>query len=220
MAENGRLIESTADFVRSRLAGDSSGHDWWHIDRVRRTAVAIARAEGADPFVCELAALLHDIADWKFHGGDDTAGPRAARDWLTSQQADEAVTDLVCDIIAGVSFKGAGVATNMPTLEGRCVQDADRLDAIGAIGIARAFAFGGHFGRAMYDPEHPPTMHASFAEYKSKSGPTINHFYEKLLLLKDRMQTTTGRRLAAERHQFMEQFLARFFAEWEVSSST
>jgi uncharacterized protein len=214
MAENHGLITATAEFVRSRLAGESSGHDWWHIDRVRRNAVTLARAEGADPFVCELAALLHDIADWKFHGGDDTAGPRAARDWLTSQQADEAVIEPVCDIIAGVSFKGAGVTTNMPTLEGRCVQDADRLDAIGAIGIARAFAFGGHFGRAMYDPEHPPEQHATFAEYKAKSGPTINHFYEKLLLLKDRMQTGTGRQLAAERHQFMEQFLAQFFAEW------
>ncbi|MDZ4688588.1 MAG: phosphohydrolase, partial [Planctomycetaceae bacterium] len=120
----------------------------------------------------------------------------------------------VCAIIAGVSFKGAGVRTDMPTLEGRCVQDADRLDAIGAIGIGRAFAFGGHFGRLMYDPDHPPQSHATFAEYKSKSGPTINHFYEKLLLLKDRMQTATGRSMAAERHAFMEEFLARFLNEW------
>uniref|UniRef100_A0A7C2K0X8 HD domain-containing protein n=1 Tax=Schlesneria paludicola TaxID=360056 RepID=A0A7C2K0X8_9PLAN len=216
MSVQSSLIESTAAFVRERLADDSSGHDWWHIDRVRRNATAIARAEGADVFLCELAALLHDVADWKFHGGDDTAGPRAAREWLTGQGADAEVIERVCGIIAGVSFKGAGVVTDMPTLEGRCVQDADRLDAIGAIGIARAFAFGGHFGRAMYDPERPPRMHASFAEYKSKSGPTINHFYEKLLLLKDRMQTETGRRMAEERHRFMEEFLSQFFAEWEA----
>jgi uncharacterized protein len=170
--------------------------------------------EGADVILTELAALLHDIADWKFHGGDDAAGPRAAREWLTANRAELGVIDEVCDIIAGVSFKGAGVTTDMPTLEGRCVQDADRLDAIGAIGIGRAFAFGGHFGRLMYDPEHPPELHGSFAEYKSKSGPTINHFYEKLLLLKDRMQTSTGRRMAAERHAFMEQFLDRFLREW------
>jgi len=208
------LISTTAAFVRERLRHDSSGHDWWHIDRVRRNASCLARQEGADVLVCELAALLHDVADWKFHGGDETAGPRAAREWLQSQSAEPAVIDAVCDIIARVSFKGAGVATDMPTLEGRCVQDADRLDAIGAIGIARAFAFGGHFGRPMYDPEHPPEWHPSFEAYKQKSGPTINHFYEKLLLLKDRMQTATGRRLAEQRHRVLEEFLAQFFAEW------
>lgn len=208
------LIAATEAMLRERLGNDSSGHDWWHIHRVRNNAVTIAKAEGADVDLCELAALLHDIADWKFHGGDDTAGPRAARDWLMANRVDAEIIDRVCDIIAGVSFKGAGVATDMPTLEGRCVQDADRLDAIGAVGIARAFAFGGHFGRLMYDPDHPPELHASFAAYKSKSGPTINHFYEKLLLLKDRMQTETGRRLAVERHAFMETYLARFFAEW------
>ncbi|HUQ72863.1 MAG TPA: HD domain-containing protein [Planctomycetaceae bacterium] len=215
MSEPRDLIAATESFIRERLAGDSSGHDWWHIHRVRNNAIAIARAEGADAFVSELAALLHDVADWKFHGGDDTAGPRAAREWLTAQSAEAAVIDRVCDIIAGVSFKGAGVTTDMPTIEGRCVQDADRLDALGAIGIGRAFAFGGHFGRLMYDPDHPPQSHATFAEYKSKSGPTINHFYEKLLLLKDRMQTPTGRRMAAERHAFMEEFLARFLREWD-----
>jgi uncharacterized protein len=209
------LIARTADFIRRRLRDDASGHDWWHIDRVRQNAVFLAKAEGADVVVCELAALLHDIADWKFHGGDETAGPRAAREWLTSQSAEPRLAERVCDIIAGVSFKGAGVTTTMPTLEGKCVQDADRLDALGAIGIARAFAFGGHFGRAIYDPDHPPELHASFEAYKTKSGPTINHFYEKLLLLKDRMQTATGRRLAEERHRFLETFLRQFFAEWE-----
>ena len=212
------LIELTENHVRKTLQGDSSGHDWWHIDRVRRNAVLIAKAEGADLFVTELAALLHDIADWKFHGGDDTAGPRAAREWLSRCEADAVLIEQVCEIIATLSFKGAGVATEMQTLEGRCVQDGDRLDAIGAVGIARAFAFGGHFGRAMYDPDVPPELHQSFAAYKQKGGPTINHFYEKLLLLKDRMQTAAGRRLAAERHQFMEQYLAQFFAEWNGQS--
>ena len=208
------ILTTTAAHVRQMLAGDSSGHDWWHIDRVRHNALHIAREEGADLFVTEVAALLHDIADWKFHGGDDSAGPRAAREWLIRCEADPVTIEHVCEIVATISFKGAGVATEMKTLEGRCVQDGDRLDAIGAIGIARAFAFGGHFGRAMYDPEVPHELHQSFAAYKQKGGPTINHFYEKLLLLKDRMQTATGTRLAVERHQFMETFLAQFFAEW------
>lgn len=209
-----QILLKTEEFIREKLAGDSSGHDWWHIDRVRRNAVHIARDEGADLYVVELAALLHDVADWKFHGGDDSIGPRTARDWLTRHEVDPAVIDHICEIIATVSFKGAGVATEMSTIEGKCVQDGDRLDAIGAVGIARAFAFGGHFGRAMYDPEVPPEQHQTFAAYKSKGGPTINHFYEKLLLLKNRMQTATGRRLATERHQFMEQFLDQFFGEW------
>lgn len=209
-----QILLKTEAFIREKLAGDSSGHDWWHIDRVRRNAVHIARDEGADLYVVELAALLHDVADWKFHGGDDSIGPRTARDWLTRHEVDPTVIDHICEIIATVSFKGAGVATEMSTIEGKCVQDGDRLDAIGAVGIARAFAFGGHFGRAMYDPEVPPEQHQTFAAYKSKGGPTINHFYEKLLLLKNRMQTATGRRLATERHQFMEQFLDQFFGEW------
>ena len=209
-----QILSKTEAFIREKLAGDSSGHDWWHIDRVRRNALHIARDEGADLFVVELAALLHDVADWKFHGGDDSIGPQTARDWLSRHEVDGSVIDHVCEIIATVSFKGAGVATEMSTIEGKCVQDGDRLDAIGAVGIGRAFAFGGHFGRAMYDPDVPPEQHQTFAAYKSKGGPTINHFYEKLLLLKDRMQTATGRRLATERHQFMEQFLDQFFGEW------
>ena len=207
-------IARTADHVRSLLSGDSSGHDWWHIRRVWQMAVVIGRAEGADLTVVELAALVHDIADWKFHGGDETIGPRRAAEWLTGLSVEQPTIDHVCEIVAGVSFKGAGVLTPMRSLEGRVVQDADRMDAIGAIGIARAFAYGGHAGRALYDPEHPPESHASFEAYKKNSGPTINHFHEKLMLLKDRMQTETGRRLAAERHDFMEAFLQRFDAEW------
>jgi uncharacterized protein len=211
---NESILERTAEHVRRTLAADSSGHDWWHVWRVWRNARKIGEAEGADPFITALAALLHDIADWKFHDGDDTAGPRAARRWLEQMQVDEPIIHHVCEIISQLSFKGAGVATEMPTLEGRVVQDADRLDAIGAIGIARAFAYGGHAGRALYDPEVPPELHTSFTAYKKNAGPTINHFYEKLLLLRDRMQTETGRAMAAERHDFMQEFLRRFMDEW------
>lgn len=209
------LIDRTVDYVRQKMSGDSSGHDWWHIDRVWRTARILAEAEGANVEIVELAALLHDIADWKFAGGDEDAGPRAARDWLSSQQADASTIEHVCEIIATLSFKGAGVKTPMRTLEGQCVQDADRLDAIGAVGIARCFAFGGAKGRLMHDPEISPEMHQSFAAYKKNAGPSVNHFYEKLLLLKDRINTATARRLAEERHRFMEQFLAQFFKEWD-----
>ena len=219
MPDWGQVISQTVEHVQQTLAGDSSGHDWWHIDRVRRNAVQIATVENADLLIVELAALVHDIADWKFHGGDLSAGSRAARNWLSKLGVDDFTVDQVSEIIAGISFKGAGVATEMPTLEGRCVQDGDRLDAIGAIGIARAFAFGGHFGRPMYDPEIAVELHDSFAAYQAKSGPTINHFYEKLLLLKNRKQTVTGKRIALERHQFMELFLQRFFDEWNGGRS-
>jgi uncharacterized protein len=197
------------------LSGDAAGHDWFHVERVWATALKLARDEGADLHVVELAALLHDVADWKYAGGDHAAGPRAARDWLQGLGAPPATIDHVCEIIAGLSFKGAGVPTPMRTLEGQIVQDADRLDALGAVGIARAFAYGGHRGRAMYDPEIPPAEHASFEAYKKSTGPTINHFYEKLLLLKDRMNTPAARHLAESRHRFMELYLQQFFDEWQ-----
>jgi uncharacterized protein len=209
------IIQQTAEHVRELLSGEGSGHDWFHIQRVCRTALAMANDEHADLLVVELAALLHDVADWKFAGGDHEAGPREARAWLVSLGAPETVIDHVCEIIAGLSFKGAGVATTMRTLEGQVVQDADRLDALGAIGIARAFAYGGHKGRALYDPAVAPESHDSFEAYKKSTGPTINHFYEKLLLLEDRMNTASGKRLAAARHVFMERYLEQFFAEWE-----
>lgn len=212
-----QIVESTAAHVRGLLGADATGHDWHHVERVRRNALAIAREEGADLFVVELAALLHDIADWKFHGGDELAGSRAARAWLESLGCEVSAIDHVCRIIDGLSFKGAGVETNMPTPEGAAVQDADRLEALGAIGVARAFAYGGAKGRLLYDPEHPPEMHASFEAYKKNAGPTLNHFYEKLLLLKDRMQTGAGRRMAQERHQYLADFVARFLAEWHGS---
>lgn len=208
------IIQKTTDHVRGLLSGEGSGHDWFHIERVRNVALTIAREEKADLFVVELTALLHDVADWKFAGGDHDAGPRAAREWLASFDVPTATIDHVANIIASLSFKGAGVETPMSTIEGQCVQDADRLDAIGAIGIARAFAYGGHKGRAMYDPAIPPEPHASFEAYKKNSGPTINHFYEKLLLLKDRMNTATGKWLAAGRHDFMDVFLDEFMDEW------
>lgn len=215
-AAQSQVLEQTAEHVRQLLAGDSSGHDWWHIERVRAMALAIGRCEGADLYVVELAALLHDIADWKFHGGDDALGPRRAAEWLSALDVAPAVIERVSEIIRQISFKGAQVATPMPTLEGQVVQDADRLDAIGAIGIARAFAYGGHAGRALYDPSVAAEGHASFEAYKKNSGPTINHFHEKLLLLKDRMNTPTARRLAEGRHQFMVDFLQRFHAEWNA----
>lgn len=208
------IIARTADHVRSVLSGDGTGHDWHHVERVRRVALRLAAAEGADPFVVELAALLHDVADWKFHGGDDTAGPRAARTWLASLAVDETTIEHVASIVAGLSFKGAGVATEMPTVEGRVVQDADRLDALGAIGVARTFAYGGHRGQPLYDPDIAPTPHADFAAYKKPGGTSLNHFYEKLLLLKDRMQTKTGRRWAEARHNYIQQFVRQFLSEW------
>lgn len=209
------ILSKTEKFVRSQLEGEGSGHDWWHIHRVRNTALSIGKKEKADLYIVELAALLHDIADHKFHDGDETAGPRVAGDWLTSVSAKEKTILHVCTIIEEISFKGAKVATPMSTMEGKVVQDADRLDAIGAIGIARAFAYGGHKNRLLYDPEHEPTMHESFDEYKNDKGATINHFYEKLLLLKDRMNTKTGKEMAQNRHTYMEEFLTQFMNEWK-----
>lgn len=214
-AQQQAVISAAEELIRQTLAGDSSGHDWFHIDRVRRMAVRLAKEEGADLFVVELAALLHDIADWKFHAGDDEAGPAQARAWLKEQQVDTATIEHVAEIIATLSFKGAGVATPMRTVEGAVVQDADRLDAIGAIGVARAFAYGGFKGRPLHDPTCKPEEHASFSAYKKNSGPTLNHFYEKLFLLKDRMNTNAARRIAAGRHAFIEQFVREFLEEWD-----
>lgn len=209
------IINNTREFVSNSLAGDGSGHDWWHVYRVWKTAVKLAQNEKVNLFVIELAALLHDIADWKFYNGDEEAGPRAARAWLEKQGVDENVIAQVCQIIQSVSFKGAGVKTPVNTLEGMIVQDADRLDAIGAIGIARAFAYGGSRGREMHSPGEEPVFHQNFEQYKKSKGATINHFYEKLLLLKDQMNTSNAKQIAFERHRFMQQYLDRFFKEWE-----
>lgn len=210
------VLEKTEQYVRQKLEGEGSGHDWWHIDRVRKIALSIGKEEGANLYIIELAALLHDIADWKFHHGDETIGPSVAREWLESIQVDETVVSHVCDIIKTISFKGAGVHTPMKTKEGEVVQDADRIDALGAIGIARAFAYGGSKGRVMYNPYLKPQLHQSFEAYKNdKDGHTINHFYEKLLLLKERMNTPSGKKMAIARHTYMEHYLAQFYEEWQ-----
>lgn len=208
------LIEKTRDHVESVFSDDASGHDWWHIYRVWNTAKKLAEIEPADRVIVELGALLHDIGDWKFHDGDGSIGPARAKQWLEQISAEPHVVEAVSEIVATLSFKGAGVPTPMRTLEGKIVQDADRLDAIGAIGIARAFAYGGHARRLIFHPQQPPVMHDNFTQYKKNHGHTINHFHEKLLLLKDRMNTAAGKELAEERHRFMEIYLQQFAREW------
>jgi len=210
------VIAKTEAFVKESLDGQGAGHDWWHIQRVEDNATRIAEVEGADLYIVRLAALLHDIADYKFHAGDEDAGPRIARSWLQSLGLPEGVIEQVCRIIHEVSFRGAGTPVERPSsLEGQVVQDADRLDAIGAIGIARAFSYGGYKGRSLYEPDISPEQHSSFDEYKRNQSPTINHFYEKLLLLRDLMNTETARRIADGRHAYIQEFLERFFAEWQ-----
>lgn len=213
--EDQKIISEVATVMKSKFNDESSGHDWWHIYRVWQTAKHIAETEGGNLFVIEVAALLHDIADWKFNNGNEHAGGKAARELLSEWPVEETLIDRVVQIIDRVSYKGADVIDAMNSLEGKIVQDADRLDAIGAIGIARTFAYGGHKGRAIYDPSIKPVRHASFEAYKNNCAPTINHFYEKLLLLKNRMHTATGKQMAEERHRFMELYLNQFFEEWE-----
>lgn len=210
------ILRKTELFVKEQLAGDSTGHDWWHIWRVSRTALSIAELEdGADLFIIRLAALLHDIGDWKFNDGDDTVAVKQVRAWLEGLDLDKDVVEHVCQIVGSVSFKGAGVKSNMKTLEGMIVQDADRLDALGAVGIARAFSYGGFKRQVLFDPSIKPQYHQSFEQYRKSAGSTISHFYEKLLLLKDEMNTETGRRIAEARTAFMEVFLVRFQEEWQ-----
>lgn len=209
------IVDATIIYVKKQLEGAEAGHDWFHIERVYRNALHIADQEHCNREVVQLAALLHDIADSKFHGGDESIGPKTARNFLESQHADAATIDHVVKIIENISFKGGKTERTFSSLELDIVQDADRLDAIGAIGIARTFNYGGFKNRPMYDPAIAPNLHMTKEEYKASNAPTINHFYEKLLLLKDRMNTPTGRKLAEERHRFMEVFLAQFYAEWE-----
>lgn len=210
-----KAIQSLERHVRSLFEQEGSGHDWWHIDRVRNTALYIAESEDADKEVTEWSALLHDIADHKFHGNDLSIGPERAHALVMKFTEDPVLASKVSSIVSEVSYKGAGVETPVSSIEGACVQDADRLDAIGAIGIARAFAYGGSKRRLLYHPEQKPTLHTDFEAYATDQGATINHFYEKLLLLKDRMQTETGKQLATKRHAFMEHYLEQFYGEWE-----
>jgi uncharacterized protein len=216
MSMNDReLIQRTAEHVEGVMAGDSSGHDWWHVYRVWQMAIRLASETDANLIVVELGALLHDIADWKMHDGDLEIGPKVAREWLESLRVDPGVVEQVSGIVAGGSFIAAGVPDRASSLEAKIVQDADRLDALGAVGIGRTFAFGGAHGRQMYDPGIEPIYHDNFESYRSSASPTINHFYEKLFLLKDRMHTAAGREIAEGRHQYMVEFVSRFSMEWD-----
>lgn len=208
------LINDTIAFVKKELEEAEGGHDWFHIERVYKNALLIANGENCDILIVQLGALLHDIADSKFHDGDETVGPKKARLFLESKNVPENKIVPVINIIENISFKGGHEAKKFSSLELDIVQDADRLDAIGAIGIARTFNYGGFKNRAIYNPEINPNLHMSKEEYKNSDAPTINHFYEKLLLLKDKMNTKTGKEIAAQRHEFMEFFLNQFYDEW------
>ena len=209
------IIHKTIEFVQQTLADAEGGHDWFHIERVYKNALQIAKGEEVDSFIVSLGALLHDIADAKFYDGDESIGPKKARAFLESENVDKEVIIHIENIIKYISFKSSlesGSTFTSPEL--RVIQDADRLDAIGAIGIARTFNYGGFKNRALYDPAIEPNLNMTKEEYKKSTTPTINHFYEKLLLLKDKMNTETGRRIAQQRHTYMEEFLAQFYDEW------
>jgi uncharacterized protein len=212
---NPDLINATIKFVKRELENAEGGHDWFHIQRVYKNSLLIANGEDCDILVVKLGALLHDIADSKFHNGDETVGPKKARLFLESENVPENTIVHVINIIENISFKGGNVVKNFHSLELDIVQDADRLDAIGAIGIARTFNYGGFKNRSLYNPNIAPNLHMSKEEYKNSEAPTINHFYEKLLLLKDKMNTKTGKEIATQRHNFMESFLSQFYAEWD-----
>lgn len=206
-----KILADTSHHIQRIFEDDSTGHDWWHIYRVKNLALKIAEPEGGDVFIIEMAALLHDLDDWKLSGNSET---NLAKDWLEQVEVEKPDRLKILQIIDEVSFKGAGVETIATSLESKIVQDADRLDAIGAVGIARTFAYGGNKGRLIYDPKVAPERHNDFESYKNNSAPTINHFYEKLLLLKDRLNTNAAKNIASKRHDFMEKFLTQFFSEW------
>lgn len=209
------IIAHTISFVKKELANAEGGHDWFHMERVYKNALLISKTEKVDSFVVTLGALLHDIADSKFYNGDETIGPKKARDFLISENVPEYVIAHVIKIIENISFKGGNKKQGFFSNELSVVQDADRLDAIGAVGIARCFNYGGFKNRKLYDPEIKPNLNMTPEEYKKSTAPTINHFYEKLLLLKDKLNTATGKQIAENRHQYMEGFLEQFYGEWE-----
>lgn len=213
-----QIIKNTEAFVKNALKNAEGGHDWFHILRVLNNAKLISKNENVDEFVVELGALLHDIADSKFHNGDETIGPKVARKFLESQLVDDSIIIHIENIISNISFKGGNFEQKFNSRELEVIQDADRLDAIGAVGIARTFNYGGFKNRPLYNPEILPNLNQSKEAYKNSEAPTINHFYEKLLLLKDRMNTNTGRKIATERHLYMEQFLTQFYNEWNGKS--
>lgn len=208
-----KLIENTKAFLKQQLKDAEGGHDYFHTERVLQNSIKIAQGEDCNELVVQLGALLHDVADSKFHDGDESKGPQIARDFLQQQEVDKEVIDQVINIIENISFKGGNFNQKFKSIELDIVQDADRLDAIGAVGIARTFNYGGFKNRALYNPEIVPNLNMSKEEYKNSDSPTINHFYEKLLLLKDKMNTETGKKIAQERHQFMELFLENFYEE-------
>ena len=210
-----QIINNTILFVKNPLAHAEGGHDWFHIERVYKNALLIAEEEECDLTVVKLAALLHDIADSKFHGGDESVGPKTARTFLESQNVSEAIISHVIAIIENISFKGGNFEKDFHSKELEIIQDADRLDAIGAIGIARTFNYGGFKNRPLYNPNIQPNLNMSKEEYKNSESPTLNHFYEKLLLLKDKMNTETGKKIAQKRHDFMVTILSQFYAEWD-----
>ncbi|WP_437823517.1 HD domain-containing protein [Tenacibaculum mesophilum] len=209
-----QIIQNTIEFVKETLKGAEGGHDFFHIERVYKNALLIAKDEKVDVFVVSLGALLHDIADSKFYNGDETVGPQKARVFLESQQVLEEIITHIEKIITNISFKGGNFKQSFTSPELNVIQDADRLDAIGAVGIARCFNYGGFKNRELYNPEVPPNLKMTKEEYKKSTAPTINHFYEKLLLLKDKMNTTTGKAIAEQRHAYMEGFLEQFYKEW------
>lgn len=212
---NDVVIQNTIHFVKETLDGAEGGHDWFHIERVYKNALLIAQQENVDTFIIALGALLHDIADAKFYNGDETIGPKKARLFLETQQVEEATIEHIENIIKYISFKSSlDTTTSFSSPELEVIQDADRLDAIGAIGIARCFNYGGFKNRVLYNPDIAPNLNMTKEEYKKSTSPTINHFYEKLLLLKDKMNTQAGKRIAAERHTYMEHFLQQFYDEW------
>jgi uncharacterized protein len=208
------IIEKTMAFVKQTLKNAEGGHDWFHTLRVFNNALLISKNEPVDTFIVSLGALLHDIADSKFHDGNETLGPKIAREFLFKLNIDSQIIEHVVKIIENISFKGGNEVQKFKSAELDVVQDADRLDAIGAIGIARCFNYGGFKNRALYNPDIKPNLSMTKAEYKTSTTPTINHFYEKLLLLKDRMNTKTGKQIAKKRHEFMQLYLNQFYNEW------
>jgi uncharacterized protein len=212
---NSKIIERIKIYIEKEFKGETTGHDYWHMIRVWQMAKKISKNEGGNLFVIELGALLHDIDDWKFNSGSIKDGSKKATILLKKYDVDKDIIDQVCYIIDNISFKGALVKNEMKTVEGRIVQDADKLDAMGAVGVARVFAYGASKNREIYNPKIRPILHKSFASYKKGNGTSINHFYEKLLLLKNRMNTKTARIIAEQRHKFMKNYLKEFFAEWD-----
>lgn len=214
---NQQIIDKTIQYLKDSFSGEATGHDWFHIERVWKLSKSIAEKEGEmDMLIVEMGALLHDIADHKFHGGDDTIGPKKATEYLSQFDIESDKVEKIIKIVEEISYKGKNIPTKMSSKEGEIVQDADRLDAMGAIGVARTFAYGGSKGRSIYDPIVKPVCHTSFAAYKTSTAPTINHFYEKLLLLKNRLNTNTAKIEGERRHAFMESFLTNFYQDWNA----